>query len=754
MSRRSSLTPSEPSLWYRDKQILKIGQVNRYTITVERQDSDIDQIYLRLKNIERPPIRAFHLLNGPFILYCHIVPYNYNYQQRFIPDDIENSKEIQFNHDIKPGETFKGILRMNENSHVKDNIFQWEVDIISQIVITDKTNISYDLVIGRDMQMLKKLHHMNSLQNTLTTLSTNIINDNGVKLEDGNIELEKSIHPHLTVVKQDTRQLWDIKPKYPTKPVHLIILTHGIFSNLTADMLYVRDTLLNTSNENIIIKGYEGNAGKTEKGVKKLGKNMGKYLINYIENECPFKIEKVSFIGHSLGGLVQLYAIRYILLIKGPKWFDQYGLIPHNLIFLASPLLGILNEISFFLSWFLDLGTLGKTGRDLTLSKRKFPTSSSSAETSDDLSMKPVLELLPDFPLHEFLTRFKHLTIYANAINDGIVPLRTAALLYLDYEALGDVKELKHHKSIKSSNQSLHHSIETNNTIDTVTEVPEDGDDDDAKEKKSKGRGLIGLYKQIINLNLGKSAKINPTRKLTNREKRYLKINSKGIDTIDMNHDDNNTNQSLTGSTSSSNDSSNNLTNNTSTTTARIESTTPTNITLNIPPRANVVESAINTILCPIPSTKFIMDPNSRDDVIFHDKYYKFENIPQHEDEQQNHQQSEDKKVQFTWSLINHDWKLKKQVKIARKYHTDKLNWRKILVNLPPDAHNNIIVRRRFANGYGWGVIDHLCSNLFMDGEEEVEVDTEKEVEDDEEEVLLDDKENEIENKDLVKAKM
>ncbi|KAJ8137432.1 hypothetical protein OY671_009355, partial [Metschnikowia pulcherrima] len=39
--------------------------------------------------------------------------------------------------------------------------------------------------------------------------------------------------------------------------------------------------------------------------------------------------------------------------------------------------------------------------------------------------------------------------------------------------------------------------------------------------------------------------------------------------------------------------------------------------------------------------------------------------------------------------------------------------WRKVLVYLPPDAHNNIIVRRRFANGYGWGVIEHLRQEIF-----------------------------------------
>ena len=59
---------------------------------------------------------------------------------------------------------------------------------------------------------------------------------------------------------------------------------------------------------------------------------------------------------------------------------------------------------------------------------------------------------------------------------------------------------------------------------------------------------------------------------------------------------------------------------------------------------------------------------------------------------------------------------LKVEEKIARAYHRD-LSWRKVLVRLQPDAHNNIIVRRKFANAYGWPVVKHLCDTHFSDAE-------------------------------------
>jgi hypothetical protein len=59
---------------------------------------------------------------------------------------------------------------------------------------------------------------------------------------------------------------------------------------------------------------------------------------------------------------------------------------------------------------------------------------------------------------------------------------------------------------------------------------------------------------------------------------------------------------------------------------------------------------------------------------------------------------------------------MKIEEKIARAYHQD-LTWRKVLVRLEPDAHNNMIVRRMFANAYGWPVIKHLCDTHFADTE-------------------------------------
>ncbi|KAI5953243.1 hypothetical protein KGF54_002614 [Candida jiufengensis] len=748
------------SLWYRDKDKLKIGEVNRYIVEYKKlsNNSNISKFYFRLKNIENTGIRAIHLLSGPFILYCHVVPCNYDSKKEFVPENIEKNPEVVFENQIKPNQSFNVELLLNHNSlfekkfenDIEIQIYRWEIDVISQIVISKKTEVDYDLMIGEDLRVMKQLG-LNKIARTLTSIGMNEQEEKMIEKEsEHENNFNTSFNPQLSVIKKNTTDIWSKEPPYPQKPVHLIIVTHGIFSNLTADMLYLKETIESKVKDNIIIRGYRYNAGRTEKGVKKLGRNVGDYIIDIFEKE-PYQFDKISFIAHSLGGIVQLYAIKYILSIKGNDYFDKMNVKPINLIALASPFLGILNELNFLLSWFLDIGTLGKTGRDLTLSRR-LPgwkdVELKDHHTKD--SFKPVLETLPDDPLQSFLGQFEKLTVYANAINDGIVPLRTAALLYLDYEALGDVNQLKRTNHINNQpNLENKNRAESNESEDDVGEVPvsEESEqtneaeratnDNDKKEvvesdhskvqyeksnhKNHKLKFAKNKYSQFLNLSLPAKAKLNK------RQRKYKHFSIKGSDTdnsmnLDATAKDNNeANQDNANEESKDDDDDNNNSNNHNNNSMHTtnSNTTEESIEIIVPPRASAIESAINTLICPIPSSEYIMNPDTRQPVIFHDKFYHFNKseISKIDDKtttDTNENQFNKWLKEFKiFKKFSGNWKLYKQVFIANKYHTNELYWRKVLVNLPPDAHNNIIVRRRFSNGYGWGVINHLCENLF-----------------------------------------
>ena len=356
------------------------------------------------------------------------------------------------------------------------------------------------------------------------------------------------------------------------KKVHLVVLTHGLHSNLGADMLFMKESIDATvrqakvdakarrarekqereekknsekgtqpespessaaapstddnkekvegveeakeaktipieeeeeyDDEEVIVRGFSGNATRTERGIKFLGKRLARFVLSmtypdqpYLpalkkatgsislpfrgeeskdepsgaashknstihkgrrhEEDRPFQITSISFIGHSLGGLVQTYAIAYIQK-HSPQFFDIIR--PINFIALASPMLGLSNENPLYVKFALDFGLVGRTGQDLGLTWRA-PTIARSGwgaivgtlgETAhkkvigeSQPESKPLLRILPTGPAHVALKKFRNRTLYSNVVNDGIVPLRTSCLLFLDWQGLDRVEKAR-----------------------------------------------------------------------------------------------------------------------------------------------------------------------------------------------------------------------------------------------------------------------------------------------------------------------
>ncbi|GKZ40203.1 hypothetical protein AbraIFM66950_003291, partial [Aspergillus brasiliensis] len=117
-----------------------------------------------------------------------------------------------------------------------------------------------------------------------------------------------------------------------------------------------RDDSDDDDDEQVIVRGFSGNATRTERGIQYLGKRLAKYVLRIACPEQPlgsqkgvgkhsgpftpwkratgepsqhdqsrdmyaeplicgnsgYHVTSISFVGHSLGGLVQTYAIAYI----------------------------------------------------------------------------------------------------------------------------------------------------------------------------------------------------------------------------------------------------------------------------------------------------------------------------------------------------------------------------------------------------------------------------------------------------------
>lgn len=746
----------------------------------------------------------------------------------------------------------------------------WIIEVASQIIFSNSASVSYELLVARDER---------SLDLGFTAVTGNSHGTPG-NVQDHQQGSKKHVSNHpaqpkgvyskaIELVVDDTTSLWnkpelpeskdddarsgDLEGKGKPKNIHLVLVTHGLHSNLGADMLYLKESIDATARqarddrrrrrreqkhsrptslseeakdtstaplsggqedvpseddedddeEDVIVRGFDGNVIKTERGIQYLGKRLAKYVLRLTYPDQPFlpvkrsvsqkltspfsptkdnpdegipahhgstvqrppaqktkrgyRYTSISFIGHSLGGLVQTYAIAYIYK-HSPQFFEKIK--PINFITMASPMLGLSNENPMYVKFALDFGLVGRTGQDLGLTWRAptlarsgwaamgsvFGGQSTNQQEPNDPGAKPLLRILPTGPAHLVLRMFRNRTLYSNVVNDGIVPLRTSCLLFLDWRGLGRVQKARRENGLigtvavwgfgqltgqnASPNPSRVGFVDDDsegtvspsyNGDDTTVPLPGadvtneedealavvepgahqflDGKKHDPDEDSDSER-----YFQPQNTLMQWWSYIRPTGKHTSRDKKMFKRSQ----TAFRDGED----DSSAGEASSSHDTDQRK---------RPQATRGDSIVDNpknslAPPKTTIFESAGDLINPPVPPQSWIIDPSSRARTIFHDRIYHPEDIPPPPYKKKSTSRSfsgDSAASQASVATID-DSQVRVEEKIARAYHRD-LSWRKVLVRLEPDAHNNIVVRRMFANAYGWPVIKHLCDTHFAD---------------------------------------
>ena len=554
------------------------------------------------------------------------------------------------------------------------------------------------------------------------------------------------------------------------------------------------------------MRGFHGNSVRTERGIQYLGKRLAKYVLLMTYPDQPYfptkaskakpfskplnawkattehpmdessasnceqgpnnkdhayRITSISFIGHSLGGLIQTYAIAYIQKYS-PQFFDRIK--PISFITLATPFLGLSNENPVYVRFALDLGLVGRTGQDLGLSWTAPKIRSGwgaiiggkgeavKPEGHSDPGSKPLLRILPCGPAHEVLAKFQHRTIYSNVVNDGIVPLRTSSMFFLDWRGLDRVEKARrdnglvgtmaewgwaeltgaNSKSPQSTRPALGEtSAESSHfTRDasalTLTQQQHENGDNPVSHAPEQLQFLESQHLKSHVTPVNSNFKEAPSRNNSfSPLGSFLSLfRPKGTNTIAGSKQTKIFNRSQTLRADNPSEA--------------LSSTRPNAIEapfrqssnedgLHTPPRTTFFESASDLLMPPLPTIDFILNPASRARTIFHDRIYHPEDIPpplpvKRRTLHHGSPQSKSSKAQSAPSVglpyTSYHGKdesesgLRVEEKIARAYHRD-LSWRKVLVRLEPDAHNNIIVRRMFTNAYGWPVVKHLVDTHF-----------------------------------------
>lgn len=367
---------------------------------------------------------------------------------------------------------------------------------------------------------------------------------------------------------------------------------------------------------------------------------------------------------------------------------------------------------------------------------------------------------------------FRNRTVYSNVVNDGIVPLRTSCLLFLDWRGLGRVEKARRENGLvgtmagwgwaelTGANSSSHRTIreatdresnlqiensgdEGSNTPtrqgdgDTVPQPTENATRDDTTEGQgdpASNRSMKAAQKQFQDEDhdANKSKETSPAQPShpLSALLSFLRPNSAGkpIHRPAKNTRIYRRSQTVKAEQSEESDQLSEASGKSPSSNGRPRITRGDSVfedpeNLFAPPKTTFFESAGDILNPPLPTEEYLTDPSSRPRTIFHDRIYRPNDIPPPPplkrrssfmrslsgDGKNNipradtvYKRSEDQKTDG----------MKVEEKIARAYHRD-LSWRKVLVRLEPDAHNNIVVRRMFSNAYGWPVVKHLVDTHF-----------------------------------------
>ncbi|KAK8106254.1 lipase [Apiospora kogelbergensis] len=891
--------------------------------------------------------------------------------QLLVPDNIRESAGLGPSRQQFGDERIDGDGAEEEKEHSAT----WVVEVASQVIFSNSAAVGYEVILARDEKSLN-LGSATATGNQSQVPQPGRVSDfqQSIGAKDGHHPAQpKGVFSRAVTLKvDDTASLWNtpqlpewdethgksswpgkgaavtsvVKPptnaesasKEPSqkpqeeeskkrkKKVHLVVLTHGLHSNLGADMLYMKESIDSTvrqakvdgkarrarqkaereakrqksqsegpeceqeakeemkpqkekeeeeeefEDEEVVVRGFSGNATRTERGIKFLGKRLARYVLSMTYPDQPFlpsmkskagsmvtamtgdngsdehaepshknstihqskhpvphrafQISSISFIGHSLGGIVQTYAIAYIQK-HSPQFFDLIR--PINFITLASPMLGLSNENPRYVKFALDFGLVGKTGQDLGLTW-KAPTLLRSGwgaivnnlgETAHKKIMgevqpesKPLLRILPTGPAHAALKKFRNRTVYSNVVNDGIVPLRTSCLLFLDWQGLERVEKARREAGLvervvgfgwaelTGANVTSPRTIPWAPKdeaapklppIDTVSEpqseiVSPDTEREEYREvpqppsnaiaeddrrsftlTRSMSRDLESYQKQpgvdaqsdgplSGFLNFFKSSEPPKSPQLPQGQGQGQR--SRSPSPPSSKHDK----IYKRSQTIKLDDASSKRSSRSQVTTGQELSEESVGGGSSAPPRTSFFEAAGDILNPALPTVEFLIDPSTRPRTIFHDRIYHPSDIPPPPLKKKStglgiRRKTPSHSTQSTTapsltknatgdstgssvypsvphgdtglSIRDYDnmastdperdpdkvvdsSNMAVEEKIARAYHKG-MSWRKVLVKLEPDAHNNILVRRMFANANGWPVVKHLVDAHFSD---------------------------------------
>jgi pimeloyl-ACP methyl ester carboxylesterase len=190
----------------------------------------------------------------------------------------------------------------------------------------------------------------------------------------------------------------------PTPGFHLFVLVHGFQGN-SFDMRLFKNQISLLYPDAMFLTS-SANECRTDGHIGEMGISLATEVLTFIEQTCPLSsIGRVSFIGHSLGGLIIRAALPSLEILSSRL---------HAYITQSTPHLGYLNNSSRLVS--MGLWVLKKWRKSICLKQLSLTD-----------SQYPVQSFLYELSQYPGLEWFKHVVLFSSA-QDSYVPFDSARI--------------------------------------------------------------------------------------------------------------------------------------------------------------------------------------------------------------------------------------------------------------------------------------------------------------------------------------
>lgn len=269
--------------------------MNRYTLTYTPAADQIlptpAELYVTVKNTSAVPLRAAYL-HGPYSLYASCYPSTFDPNTKYDRDDSDGMP--QYEPYLKAGGNWDAVItvprrlrRMPQEPTSSDfenrESVTWVIEVISQVVFSSSAAVPFEVLVSRDGKSTDLLSGKLSASNLPPPAQ---LRDHWSSETRGyQISATKGVFSNsVSLLIDDTASLWNT-PSIPLiarepgrdknsaesisgklssvndsadganasepvgdqakEKVHLVVLTHGLHSNLGADMLYLKESIDN-----------------------------------------------------------------------------------------------------------------------------------------------------------------------------------------------------------------------------------------------------------------------------------------------------------------------------------------------------------------------------------------------------------------------------------------------------------------------------------------------------------------------------